>query len=313
MAGYVGRRLLLVVPTLLGLSLLVFVLGALAGDPSNELTARANPDADVTAEQVAATRSALGLDEPLPVRYTRWLGRAVQGDLGASLFTNRTVGSQIREAFPTTLVLASAALLLIVALAVPMGVVGALFHRRWEDQVVRVVALVGASIPGFFLAYLLVHVFAVKLHLLPVAGLSGARSVVLPAFTLALAPAAMVSRLLRTSLLEVVGEDYIRTARGKGLAAVPIMVNHAMRNATLPVLTVVGGVFGRMLEGAVIVEVVFAWPGIGQLTYNAIRSYDYPVVVGTVVFGGAVFMVLNLLVDVSYGFIDPRVRIGTRR
>ncbi|HUR18564.1 MAG TPA: ABC transporter permease [Acidimicrobiales bacterium] len=313
MGGYAARRLLLALPTLLGLSLLVFLLGSLAGDPSDELAARSDPEAGVTAEQVAAIRHDLGLDRPLPVRYGRWLGRAVRGDLGTSLFTNRGVGGQIADAFPTTLVLAVAALVLIVLLAVPMGVAGALFHRHWQDQAIRALALTGASAPGFFLAYVLVHVFAVRLRLLPVAGLSGARSVVLPAFTLAVGPAAMVSRLLRASLLEVVGEDYIRTARGKGLAAVPVLVNHAVRNAALPVLTVVGSVFGRMIEGAVVIEVVFSRPGIGQLTYNAVRSYDYPVVVGTVVFGGAMFMLVNLLVDLSYGLVDPRVRLGRAR
>lgn len=310
MGGYVARRLLLAVPTLLGLSMLVFALGGLAGDPSGDLAARANPEVDVSAEQLAEARRNLGLDRPLPLRYGTWLGKALHGDLGRSLFTSRSVSGEIREAFPTTVLLAVTALLLIVLLAVPMGVAGALFHQRWGDQLVRILALAGASIPGFFLAYLLVHVFAVRLHLLPVAGLTGFRSVVLPAFTLAVAPAAMVSRLLRASLLDVVGEEYIRTARAKGLAAVPVMLNHAVRNAALPVLTVLGSVFGRMLEGAVIIEVVFSWPGIGQLTYTAIRSYDYPVVVGTVLFGGAVFMLLNLLVDVSYGLVDPRVRLG---
>ncbi len=312
MGGYAGRRLLLAVPTLLGLSLLVFVLGSLAGDPSDALTASADPEAGVTPEQVAALRQELGLDRPLPVRYGQWLGRALRGDLGESLYTHRSVGEQIRQAFPTTVLLSVAALVLIVVLAVPLGVAGALFHRGWEDQVARALALAGASVPGFFLAYVLVHVFAVRLSLLPVAGLGDARSVVLPAFTLAVGPAAMVSRLLRASLLDVVGEDYIRTARAKGLAAVPVMLNHAVRNAALPVVTVLGSVFGRMLEGAVIIEVIFAWPGIGQLTYNAVRSYDYPLIVGTVLFGGALFVILNLLVDLSYGLIDPRVRLGRR-
>ena len=310
MGGYAGRRLLLAVPTLVGLSLLVFLLGSLAGDPSDELAARSDPEAGVTAEQVAALRHELGLDRPLPVRYGQWLGRALRGDLGHSLFTHRSVGEQISQAFPTTVLLAVAALVLIVVLAVPLGVAGALFHRGWEDQVARGIALAGASVPGFFLAYMLVHVFAVRLSLLPVAGVDDARSVVLPAFTLAVGPAAMVSRLLRASLLDVVGEDYIVTARAKGLAAVPVMLNHAVRNAALPVVTVLGSVFGRMLEGAVIVEVIFAWPGIGQLTYNAVRSYDYPLIVGTVLFGGAVFVLLNLVVDLSYGLIDPRVRLG---
>lgn len=310
MGGYVVRRLLIAVPTLLGLSLLIFILGSLSGDPAEILASRTDPEAQATGKQIDAIKHELGLDRPLLVRYGDWLGKALQGDLGESLYSKRSVADQIARAFPTTVVLALSALAMVVLLAVPMGVAGAMFHGRWEDQVVRIVALLGASIPGFFLAYLLVDFFAVHLRWFPVSGLNGPRSIVLPAFTLAIAPAAMVSRLLRSSLLDVLGESYIRTARGKGLAAVPVMVRHAMRNATLPVLTVLGAVFGRMLEGAVIVEVIFNWSGIGNLTYNAILVYDYPVVVGTVLCGGVVFVTLNLLVDISYGFVDPRIRLG---
>lgn len=311
MGGYVARRLLLAVPTLFGLSLLIFILGALSGDPAEVLASRSEPEAQATGEQINAIKRELGLDKPLLVRYANWLGKAFQGDFGRSLYTQRGVTDLLRETFPTTATLAICALAMIVLLTIPMGVLGALFHRRWGDQVVRLVVLVGASVPGFFLAYLLVDYFAVKRGWFPVSGLTGPRSVVLPAFTLAVAPAAMASRLLRASLLDVLGEEYIRTARGKGLAAVPVMLDHAVRNAALPVMTVVGSVFGRMLEGAVIVEVIFNWSGVGSLTYNAVLLYDYPVVVGTVLWGGAVFVLLNLLVDVSYGFVDPRVRLGT--
>lgn len=310
MGGYVARRLLFVVPTLLGLSFLIFVLGSLSGDPAEILASRSNPEAQATGEQINAIKHELGLDRPLLVRYADWLGQALQGDLGRSLYSQRSVSNQIGQAFPTTVVLAVSALAMLVLLALPMGVVGALFHRHWEDQVVRLVALLGASVPGFFLAYLLVDFFAVRLGWFPVSGLHGAGSIVLPAFTLAVAPAAMASRMLRSSLLDVLGEDYIRTARAKGLAAVPVMLHHGVRNAALPVVTVIGGVFGRMLEGAVIVEVIFNWSGIGNLTYNAILIYDYPVVVGTVLCGGVVFVVLNLLIDLSYGWVDPRVRLG---
>jgi peptide/nickel transport system permease protein len=308
--GYIARRLLLAAVTLLGLSMLIFGLGSLAGDPTDLLAARSNAEGQDTAAQMEAIRHDLGLDRPLPARYADWLGKALHGDLGRSLFTSRSVSDLVKRAFPPTLALAAAALLMIVTLAVPMGVISALFHRRWEDQAVRLVVLIAASVPGFFLAYILVNIFAVRLHLLPTSGSVGFRSIVLPAFTLAVGPAATVSRLLRSSLLEVLGEDYIRTARGKGLAAVPVMVNHAVRNAALPVVTVVASVFGRMLEGAVIIEVIFNRTGIGYLTYNAVITYDYPVVVGAVLCGGLVFVVLNLLVDLSYGLIDPRVRLG---
>lgn len=309
MGGYVARRLLLVVPTLLGLSILIFGLGAAAGSPVDLLAARSGAEAQATGEQINAINAELGLDQPLPVRYARWLGKAVTGDFGRSLFSERSVSDQIGKAFPKTVLLSASALVLIVVLAIPMGVAGALFHRKWEDQILRFAVLFGASIPAFLLAYVLVDLFAVRLQWLPVAGLDGASSLVLPAFTLALGPATMVSRLLRSSLIDTLGEDYIRTARGKGLGAVPVMFDHAVRNAALPVITVLGSVFGRMLEGAVIVEVIFNWSGIGNLTLNALLTYDYPVVMGVVLFAGAVFMVLNLLVDLSYGLVDPRARV----
>lgn len=310
MGAYVARRFLQAVPTLFGLSILIFLLGALAGDPSEQLAASSAPDGEASGEQIEAVRRQLGLDRPLSARYATWLGGALQGDFGSSLTTSRDVLGEIRRAFPATLALAVTALVLIVALAVPMGAAGALLHNRWGDHLVRVVTLAGASLPGFFLAYLLIDLFAVRLHLLPVAGLTGPRSLVLPAFTLSVGPAAMVARLLRSSLLDSLGEEYVLAARAKGLAAVPVLLNHALRNAALPLLTVLGNVFGRMLEGAVVVEVVFSWPGLGLLTYGAILVYDYPVVVGTVLFAGVIFMMLNLAVDLCYGLVDPRVRLG---
>lgn len=313
MGRYVARRLLIAVPTLFGLSLLVFVLATAVGDPSEALATSGSGEAQPTPEQIAAVRHELGLDRPVLVRYGEWLGGAVQGDFGESFFGGRNVAHEIRKAAPVSALLAVTALLMIVVLAIPAGAIGALFHRRWGDQVTRGGALLAAAVPGFFLAYILVHLFAVKWRLFPVAGLAGPRSVVLPAITLAVGPAAMVSRLLRASLLETFGENYIRTARAKGLAALPVMVNHAIRNAGLPVITVLASVFGRMLEGAVIVEVVFAWRGLGRLTYEAVTSFDYPIVVSTVLVGGAIFLVLSLLVDIVYVAVDPRVRLERAR
>lgn len=309
---YVVRRLLQAVPTLVGLSVMIFLLSAFAGNPAAQLAAEGSPDGEASAEAIAAISHELGLDRPLPVRYGRWVTDALHGDLGTSLFTNRTVTSEIQRGFPATVVLAGSALAFIVVLAVPVGVAGALFHRHWGDQLVRIGALVGASVPAFFLAYLLIDLLAVRLRVLPVAGLDGPASLVLPALALAVGPAAMVSRLLRASLLDVLGEGYMLTAKAKGLASVPTIMRHGVRNAALPVLTVLGGTLGRMLEGAVIIEVIFAWPGIGLLTYNGIIAHDYPLVVGTVLFGGAVFVALNLVVDLSYGLVDPRVRVGAK-
>ena len=311
MGAYLARRLLLAVPTLVVLSALTFGLTATAGDPAVQLARRLTAGEDPTDAQIRQVRRELGMDRPLPVRYARWLGGAVRGDLGRSLFSGTDVWDEVGGRLPATLALTGAATVLIVFLAVPLGVAGALLHRRWPDHLLRLFALAGASVPGFFLGYLLIQVFAVHLRVLPVAGMDGARSLVLPALAVAAGPTALVSRLLRSSLLEVAAEDYIRTARAKGLARLPVMARHAARNAALPTTTVLGGIVARLLEGAVIVEVVFAWPGIGRLAYDAIVRLDYPVIQGTVLFAGLVVVVLNLAVDASYTFLDPRVRLGT--
>lgn len=311
MLRYLARRLMAAGPTLFVLSLAIFMLGAVAGDPSERLaSAGLEPGEVPTDAQVAAVRHELGLDRPLPVRYGEWLGGAVRGDLGESVYTQVDVGTEIRRAMPATLRLALVAMVFIVVLAFPLGIAAAVSHRRWPDGLVRLLALVGASTPGFFVAYVLVFVAAVRLHLLPVVGMEGARSFVLPALTLSVGPAALVSRLLRSSLLDVFGDGYIAVARAKGVSTAPLILRHALRNAAIPVVTVLGTVFARLLEGAVIVEFIFAWPGIGRLTFDAVASADYPMIQGTVLFAGVVYILVNLMVDVSYSVIDPRVRLG---
>jgi peptide/nickel transport system permease protein len=305
------RRLAIAVPTLLGLSFLIFFLGSLTGDPSGRIAERGLPPGEVpSAEQIAVVHHQLGLDRPFLVRYDEWLVRTAHGDLGRSLITGLGVGGSIRGAVPATLALASAATLLVIVLSVPLGIVGALLHGRWSQQLVRLVALAGASIPGFFLAYLLIYVFAVRLRLLPVVGQVGLRSMVLPAVTLAVGPTAVVSRLLQTSLVEGLGEDYIRTARAKGLTESSIMVFHALRNALLPVVTVLGTLLARLLEGAVVVELIFGRSGIGSLTLQAVGSSDYPLIQGVVLFAGVVIILFNLAVDLMYPVLDARVRLG---
>lgn len=308
---YAARRLLIAGPTLLGLSFLVFSLGSIAGDPAGRIAERGLEPGEVpTAEQIAAVRQELGLDRPLPVRYGEWAGRAARGDLGESLITGQRVAEAIRGAAPATVALAASATLVILVLAVPLGVVGALLRGRWWQQAIRVTALAGASIPGFFLAYLLIYVFAVRLDLVPVFGQAGLRSMVLPAVTLAVGPTALVSRLLQRALIEELGEGYVRTARAKGLTEQAVLVGHALRNAFLPVLTVLGGVLARLLEGAVVVELIFGRSGIGSLTLLAVGSSDYPMTQGVVLFAGVVVIGFNLAVDLAYPWVDPRVRLG---
>jgi ABC-type dipeptide/oligopeptide/nickel transport system permease component len=309
--GYGARRLAIAIPTLLGLSFLIFLLGSIAGDPSGRIAERGLPPGEVpTGAQIAAVHHQLGLDRPLVVRYGEWLGRAVHGDLGRSLITGIGVGASIRGALPATAQLAAVATLLMLALSIPLGVAGALLRGRWPQQAIRVVALAGASIPGFFLAYLLIYVFAVRLHLLPVVGQIGAKSLVLPAVTLAVGPTALLSRLLQTSLIENMDEDYIRTARAKGSGEIAIVVFQALRNALLPVTTVLGTTLARLLEGTVVVELIFGRSGIGSLTLQAVGSSDYPLIQGVVLLAGVTVILFNLAVDLTYPLLDSRVRLG---
>lgn len=308
MSAHLLRRVLLAVPTLLGLSLLVFTLVSMApGDPAVEYARRTSIGGEVTPVDVERARAQLGLDRPFAVQYGAWLAGAARGDLSESFARGTSVTAEIGQRLPATAELTAAAFLLTILTAVPLGIAAAVLHHRWPDNLLRVLALVGASIPGFFLAYVLIGVFATRLTLLPVAGQRGLSSLVLPAVALAVGPTALVSRLLRSSLLETFGQDYVRTAQSKGLGVLRIVVKHALRNGAIPVVTVLGGVLAGLLEGAVIIEVIFAWPGVGKLTYDAIVQRDYPLVQGLVLVAGAVYILLNLLVDASYALLDPRV------
>lgn len=308
-----ARRVLLAIPALLGLSLLVFILATVApGDPAEVLAAKTAVSGQASEEEIAVARRELKLDRPFLAQYGSWLGGAVRGDLGTSFSLNKPVTGELRQAFPATIQLAFTAFLLCLLLAFPLGITAALFHGRFWDHLLRGSSLLGASVPGFFLAYVLVFAFAVRLHLLPVAGREGVTSIILPALVVAIGPAAIVSRLLRASLLEVMGEGYIITARGKGLREVAVIVGHAARNAAVPVVTVLGGVMAGLLEGSVIAETIFAWPGLGRLTLKALEQQDYPMVLGAVTYAAVVFVFMNLLVDLSYSVANPRVRVGAQ-
>ncbi len=310
MGRYLARRLLVALPTLLGLSFLIFVLvSAAPGDPAEELARRRNSASEVTQQEVDDIRKELRLDRPFFTQYGLWLKGAVTGDLGESFYKKRPVTDEIRDRVPATAELAGAGFLLVLVLAVPLGVAAAMFHRHWADHGMRFLALVFASVPGFFLAYLLIIVFATKLRLFPVAGRQGIDSLVLPALALAAPATAVVSRLLRSSLLEVFTEDFMRTARSKGLRSIQVVVRHGLRNAAIPVATYMGGLMAGLLEGAVIVEVIFAWPGMGRLTFEAISQRDYPMIQAVVLFAGGVYLFMNLLVDMSYRLLDPRIRL----
>jgi peptide/nickel transport system permease protein len=307
---YVARRLLTAVPTLLALSFLIFTLVSVApGDPAEELAIRRSGSQAATPADIRAAQHELHLDRPFLAQYGLWLKGALSGDLGPSFSKKRPVADEIGDRFGATVELGFAALLLILVMAVPLGVLAAMLHQHWADGLLRLGALVGASVPSFFLAYLLIIQLAVRLRLLPVAGRQGVASLVMPAIVLAAIPTAVVSRLLRAALLEVFTEDYMRTARSKGLSSLQAALHHALRNAAIPVATYLGTALGNLLEGVVITEFVFAWPGIGQLTFEAISQRDYPMIQAVVLLIGTIYLSVNLVVDVAYRFLDPRVRV----
>ena len=312
MLRYIARRLAYLVPVWLGISILAFVLSLLApGDPVRQVLQQGGIDAP-SSEQIIALRRELGLDDPAPVRYARWLGGAVRGDFGRSYRTGEPVLRSLIDRFPKTAQLALVAIALGLLIAIPIGIVSALFRNSLIDQVARMGALIGASVPSFWLAYLLIIVFAVQLHILPVAGASEPRHIVLPALTLAIGAAASLTRLTRSALLEELFQDYVRTARSKGLRERTVVVTHALRNALITIVTVTGIRLAALLGGAVIVETIFAWPGIGKYVVDSIFLRDYPTIQGFVLFTGTVVLLVNLAVDVSYVWLDPRVRLGAK-
>jgi peptide/nickel transport system permease protein len=304
MRRYVLHRLLLAVPTVFGVITLVFLLiHLIPGDPVEVMlgeTARA-------ADKVRL-RHQLGLDQPLPVQYAHYLRRLVRGDLGRSLHSGRPVRRMIVARYPATLELSGAALLVALLIAVPLGVLAAARPRSLFDALGRGVAVLGTSMPNFWLGPLLILVFAIGLEWTPVSGRDGLAHLVLPAVTLGLGMAAVLTRMLRATLLERLSEDYIRTARAKGASERRVLLQHALRNAALPVVTVLGLQAGALLAGAIITETIFAWPGIGRLTLLAIQTRDYPLVQGCMLVIALSYVAVNLATDLLYGVIDPRLR-----
>lgn len=309
LTSYVLRRLWSLLPVWLGISLLAFALGNLApGDPV-EMILQQRTGEIPTRAAVEQLREQLGLNAPAPLRYARWVAQAARGNLGLSYRTGAPVAQALLERLPSTLHLAVASLLLSILIALPLGVAAAVRRGSWVDHTSRLIALLGTSVPAFLVGYALIMLFAVTLHLLPVAGSDGAASLVLPVLTLAMAEAAALTRLTRASMLEVLGEDYVRTARAKGVPHRRVLARHALRNALNPLVTLTGVRAGRLLGGAVIVETVFARPGIGRLVVDSIHDRDYPLIQGFVLLMGTIFLLANLAVDLSYAKLDPRMRL----
>jgi peptide/nickel transport system permease protein len=307
---FISRRVLYLIPVWIGISLIAFVLAYLTpGDPAR-LAIQRELGRQPTSEETIAARAQMGLDDPAPVRYIRWLGDALTGDLGTSYRTGQPVLQSLVDRFPNTLKIGGLGLALAIAIAIPLGILAAVYRRGPIDHVSRVLALLGASMPSYWVAYLLILFFSVKLSLLPVAGSQTWQHAIMPSITLGIGGSASLMRLARSEMLETLNQDYVRTARAKGLQSFTILVRHALRNTMIPISTVLGMRFAGMLGGAVIVETIFSWPGIGKLVVDAIFDRDYPMIQGFVIFMGSVFLLINLIVDLGYGLIDPRIRMA---
>jgi peptide/nickel transport system permease protein len=307
MLTYLVRRLLVAVPTVLGVATVVFsLLRLLPGDPA---TLIAGPTA--TPESIANIRRQLGLNLPLWQQYLSFLGRLVRGDLGISSRTGSPVLTEIFTRVPYTVELAVTSLLLAIAVGVAAGVVAATRRNTGADLGISGGAVFGVSMPTYWLGIMLIIVFAVRLRALPAAGADQMPlSLVLPTVTLALFSMGLVARQTRSAMLEVLGQDFVRTARAKGAGRRAVLLRHALRNALLPIVTTIGLQFGALLGGAVLTESVFAWPGVGRLLVDSIGSRDYPVVQGVVLLLSLVFIAINLLTDLAYAYVDPRIRYG---
>ncbi len=312
MTRYLLRRLIYLIPVWLGISFVAFGMANLTpGDPARLMLQR-DLGRQPSGDEVERARRDLRLDAPFAVRYVRWVGHAVTGDLGTSYRTGESVAGALLRRFPYTLQIAAFGMGAAILLALPLGVMAAVWRNSSLDHLSRALALLGAAMPSYWVAYLLILTFAVRLKLLPVAGTGTWQHLVLPSVTLGLAASASLMRLTRSEMLEVLGQDFIRTCRAKGLGPRAVIVGHALRNALISVLTVAGLRFAGLLGGAVIVETIFAWPGIGKFVLDSIFDRDYPVIQGFVVFMGTVFLLINLVVDLSYGLLDPRIRLGDR-
>jgi ABC-type dipeptide/oligopeptide/nickel transport system permease component len=304
---YVGRRILAVVPVLFGVTLAVFsMLFLVPGDPVKIMLA----EFVTTPDQIAQMRAQLHLDEPVIEQYGRFVANALRGDLGVSIRSRRPVAAEIAENIGSTGLLALASMVVAIGLGVPLGLLAALGRNSWLDVAAMVVALLGVAMPSFWLGFLLIFVFSLHLGWLPATGGGDLPHLVMPAVALGMIAAAIIARLTRSSMLEVLGQDYVRTARAKGLGGASVIVRHALRNALIPVVTVFGLQFGNLLAGAVIVETVFSRPGLGRLIVGGILAKDFPLVQGTVLFVAAAYVLINVVVDVAYAYVDPRIRIG---
>ena len=312
MLKYILKRLGIVILVVVGATALVFFMLHYIPGETPDVIARyifiGNIEIDPSNEDVTIISQRYDLDKPLIVQYVSWLSRALQGNLGTSYKTDQPVLDEIWIRLPATMKLAIVSILISLIIGIPFGIVAAIKQNTIVDYICSTGAVIGVSIPNFWLALILILVFSLYLNLTPVMGYGGVEHIALPAITLGTGMAAVTARLTRSSMLEVIRQDYVRTARGKGLAERTIIIRHALKNALIPVITIIGLEMGHLLGGTVIVETIFAWPGIGKLLIDAISQRDLPVIQGCVIFITVMYVFANLIVDISYSFVDPRIR-----
>jgi peptide/nickel transport system permease protein len=312
MPGYILKRILSVLPVMAIVALIVFLILRLTpGDPAAIIAGDT-----ATPEQIARLRVAMGLNEPIYMQFLHWIGQLLQGDLGTSLLSSTSVNALIADRIWPTLNIALLTIAMSVLIAVPLGTLAAWRHGRTSDHVVMAISVAGFSVPAFVVGYVLISIFAANLKWLPVQGYTAPsqdfmqfmRHAILPALTLTAAYVALTARMTRASLLNVLGEDYVRTAYAKGVSETKVLLRHGLRNAAVPILTVVGTGFAMLLSGVVVVESVFNIPGIGRLTIDAVMARDYPVIQGIILLTSGIYVLVNLIIDIAYTLFDPRIR-----
>lgn len=305
MTTYILRRIAQAVPVLFGITLFSFLMVHLIpGDPVQALAG----DKPVSPERAEQLRIQYGLNEPLWKQYRDYMGNLLQGDLGSGLHSNRPVSDSIREALWPTLQLTLAGLAVALVFGITLGILAAIFHNSWLDSTAMLIALLGVSMPSFYLGLLLLFAFSFHFHLFPATGLGGWKHLVLPALTVGFASSAYIARLVRSSMLDTLNQDYVVTARAKGLVERAVVIRHALKNALIPAVTFFGIQLAGLLTGAVVTENVFSRPGLGRLAVTAIGNRDIPLIQGTVLIAAVIYLVVSLIVDLSYGFLDPRIR-----
>lgn len=304
MHRYIIKRLLMLIPVLLCVAFVIFsIMDVASGDPVYTVAS-----ADATEAELDALREEMGLNGSLMERYFRYIGKLVKGDLGTSYVSKRDVMTTYMERLPSTLKLASVAMLVAVVIAIPLGIIAAVNQNTFKDTFSMILSLIGLSMPNFWLGLLLILFFSLKLGWFPSGGSTGFSSIVLPAFTIGAGLAALLTRTTRSSMLDVIRQDYLRMARAKGVSEKKVIRKHALKNALIPIITVFGVQFSNVLGGSVLAETVFAWPGVGRLVVDAIEQRDIPMVTGALVMTTMLVGIVNLMVDIVYAYVDPRIR-----